>query len=106
MNDTFNPASLPDIFPQIERRYHANVPHCYVVKSDEGSTVAVILWTRSKVMNIEIDNFPHDKRYFSSDIPIRSLDEFVSDMARIGLKLEPRSSSVAADKLAASKKEG
>ena len=80
--------TLEHQFVGLQRVEQSNYPHHFLLNNKFGSTVAQIVWLNNNELRVEIDNFPHDKKYFSSNIPVRTQKEFISDMERIGLFLK------------------
>ncbi len=83
----FNKSTLDSLFNCVERVKNPACEHHYAVLNREGSTAAQIVFHDGGKLCVEVDHFPGQKRYYSSDFPIRSVDDFVSDMRRAGIEL-------------------
>jgi len=63
----------------------------YEVNDKHGNTTGTITFPEADEMRIFVDNFPGAKKYFSSNLPMRSLEQLQADIDRTGLTLIPKS---------------
>jgi hypothetical protein len=59
----------------------------YLLRNEDGHMVDEIVFLTPFAMRILVDNYPGQKLYFSSDLPITSMEQFQSDVERTGIKL-------------------
>lgn len=85
----FDKSKLETQFSNMMRVEGKAYPDHYSIVNAHGSTIAQVVFSGGGEMNIEVDNFPGQKQYYSSSIPHRSLSEFVGDMSRVGIELKP-----------------
>ncbi len=83
----FDKSTLGEHFANLSRVEGKAYPDHYVISNEFGSTIAQIVFTPGDEMNIEVDNFPGQKQYYSSSIPCRSLLDFEMDLQRVGIDL-------------------
>jgi len=83
----FDKSNLETLFSNVGRVANPVCENHYTVFNAHGSTVAQIMFQRGHELVVEVDNFPGQKLYYSSALPIRSVSEFVSDMQRAGIEL-------------------
>lgn len=67
-------------------RDHDRGIYLYLVKSDVGWVDQIVFLSQWE-MRIHVDNFPAQKMGFSSNLPIRTMEEFQRDVERCGIKL-------------------
>lgn len=86
-NENFDASKLDRIYINVERVDH----DCFIVYrvvDEHGNDKGMISILSSNEVNIYVDHFPAEKKYYSSTYPIRSIFDFESDVARAGLKLK------------------
>lgn len=54
----------------------------------EGADRGEFICLDGREWHVTVDNFPSPKRYYATNFPIRSAEEFAHEMKRIGLDLE------------------
>jgi len=84
----FDPSKLDKYFRCVERKEEANNKIQSFALNDHktGSLIAKLTWLPRNELRIYIDNFPSQKLYYSTNFPIRTVEEFQHEMARIRLK--------------------
>ena len=90
MENRFDPENLDKVFSNLEKfedRY-TNCSASYFCVNEKGDRVDSINFLTPSEMRIHVDNFPHQKKFYSSNLPIQSIDEFQKDIERTGLKLK------------------
>lgn len=58
----------------------------YIVADARGDVAEIL--THESEINILLDNFPNQKLHYKYDFPIRSAEEFRTDMLRLGITLK------------------
>ncbi len=84
---TFDKSNLEALFSNVKRVANPVCENYYAVLNEVGSTAAQIMFDDGNKCVIEVDNFPGQKLFYSSDLPIRSVSEFVNDTQRAGIEL-------------------
>ncbi|GAB0154637.1 hypothetical protein [Marinobacterium sp. BA1] len=59
----------------------------FMVYGDYGQEIGMISYLGEGEWRIYVDNFPGQKQYFSTNLPIRSVQELVAEVARTGMVL-------------------
>lgn len=59
----------------------------FTISDQYGNSAGTISYLGEQEWRIFVDNFPAPKRYFSTNLPIKSIEQFESDIARTGLHL-------------------
>lgn len=57
------------------------------VKDEYGNDAGMISYLGENEWRVFVDNFPAEKKYFSWNLPVETLEQFIADMARTGLVL-------------------
>lgn len=84
----FDPAEINELFTNVRKIDHKQGKfECYAVMGLAGD-LAQIAYLNNGEWRIEIDNFPRQKKYYITNLPFSSVEEFQSDMARMGIDLE------------------
>ena len=84
----FSKLKLDSIFGKLKKIKCDDHRVHYCLADSSGNDVAQIVFLGKSELHIEIDNFPSQKKYYQSSFPIRSNDEFIHEMSRVGLVLE------------------
>lgn len=58
----------------------------YVFKDVSGDYLEIILYDEDRSWYFILDNFPMERKMFSHNMPYYSLDQFESDLGRMGIK--------------------
>lgn len=82
----FKHEHLPKLFEGI-RIGKPMMGHKYIVSEDKGD-IAEINYLGNGEWRIFIDNFPNQKKFYTYNFPINSVEQFIDDMKRIGLNLK------------------
>jgi hypothetical protein len=64
----------------------------YRVVNEYGSDAGNIAVLGGSEVRIFVDNFPGQKKYYSCNYPVKTIEQFEMDVARTGLKLVRRDS--------------
>ncbi len=88
--EPFKHYMIPDLFERIRAAGSEPMGTKYIVSEDKGEIAEIIcddigLYSR---WHIIIDNYPAQRKTFSTSLPIITVEEFVKDMARVGLILQ------------------
>lgn len=86
---------MESTFSNVERLKEERFPS-FRVKDKYGNDAGTISNVAANEWHIFVDNFPSPKRYFSTNLPVDSMEQFESDMERTGLvlkRLEARSAT-------------
>lgn len=94
--DKFNPAMLDKYFDNVSRVEHMssrgdNLTVWLVVDKYGNESGRLSYFTSNNQWDIYVDNFPSPKKYYSTNIPIKSAGKFFDDVNRTGLVLVPKS---------------
>lgn len=82
----FDPKHIDKHFKNISiRPYHTGE---LFVLYDECCDVAEIFYMGKGSWHVIIDNFPAPRRNYSTNFPIKTVDEFIIEMKRINLNFE------------------
>jgi hypothetical protein len=89
----FSCKALHEVFSNLEvMKPDTGLSYAYSITQPKGlstraSEVGTVSFSDNTVYFYK-DNFPAPKRYYSSQIPITTYAEFISDLSRVGLDLE------------------
>lgn len=84
----FNPKHLEHHYSNLEV-IADNEFSSYAVLDQVGNHVGQIVYMGEHEWRYLVDNFPADKKFYSSNLPVQTKEQFESDIQRIGLKLIP-----------------
>jgi len=59
----------------------------YRVSDEHGHDAGLITCMSGSEIRVYVDNFPGQKKYFSSNYPVPTIEQFEADIKRTGLKL-------------------
>ena len=82
----FDNTKLDTVF---KRQVKPGNPSCdahYVVKDESGNDIAQVVFMGNE-LNIEVDNFPGQKQYYSTNLPVTSNIQFASELKRVGIDI-------------------
>lgn len=85
----FDPKHLEQLYSNlavVEDKQFSN----YAVLDQIGNQVGQIVYMGDHEWRYLLDNFPAEKKFFSSNLPVKTQEQFESDIQRIGLKLFPK----------------
>jgi hypothetical protein len=77
-------------FERIRKNKSIGRSYRYSITDVHGNDIAQFAFQPSGELLIEIDNFPQQKQYYSTNLPIRTYTEFKSELARVGLDIKLR----------------
>jgi hypothetical protein len=87
------PNELDKHFANISRQeikmYASDRAISFKVTNEFGSDAGDITYLGEGEWRIYVDNFPSQKKYFATNLPMKTVDQFAADVARTGLKLIP-----------------
>ena len=85
----FDHTKLPELFSNVElcERLSSDDFSYYIIKSAKGDSAYIKYFKDQRVWWIEIDNFPHNRKYFETNFPIETKERFISEMKFIGIEL-------------------
>lgn len=86
---SLNNLKLVGVFQNLEKvdQHSDGLLTVYRVIGSNGGDLGTISISHRNELNICVDNFPGDKLYYQSNLPVSSIDQFRSDVERTGLKL-------------------
>ena len=61
-----------------------------VLRNEKGDYAEVMLFAENREWRFMLDNFPFQRKFFASNIPINTIEEFESDLNRMGIPLPKR----------------
>ncbi len=85
----FDPKHLEQLYSNlavVEDKQFSN----YAVLDQIGNQVGQIVYMGDHEWRYLLDNFPAEKKFYSSNLPVKTQEQFESDIQRIGLKLFPK----------------
>ncbi len=87
----FDPLKLHELFLNIREGNNHGVEKAHYILSADKGDIAEILYFAKNEWKIIIDNFPRQRKFYSTNMPIITIEDFISEMARIDLKIKIRS---------------
>jgi hypothetical protein len=80
------PLNIDQLFSNVER---LNDDRCqaFRVCNEYGSDAGTLSYLGKNEWRIYVDNFPGEKKYFSTNLPMNTVRDFLNDISRTGLKL-------------------
>ena len=72
------------------REGNASMGKCYVFSDPDTGSDFFEVYVYGEKMNeyrFVIDNFPAQRKFYTTNLPYESIDDFLSDMKRIGIDL-------------------
>lgn len=84
----FNHEQLPDLFEGV-RIGNAMQGVCYVFSSPKynGDFMEVyVINARTQQWRFVIDNYPRQRKFFATDLPYRTVEDFEHDLVRMGIE--------------------
>jgi hypothetical protein len=82
----FDKSKLDIVFSKLKKPGRQNSEHHYIVIDNIGNQTGQIMFIGNE-LSIEVDNFPGQKKYFSTTLPIGTYSEFASELERAGLEI-------------------
>ncbi len=82
----FDKSKLDTVFSKLKKPGQQNYEYHYVVVDDIGNHAGQIMFSGDE-LSIEVDNFPSQKKYFSTTLPINSYSQFANELDRAGLPI-------------------
>ena len=82
----FNPKNVDKYFSNVSVIEDDRFP-VYSVKDNYGTESGIITYLGKSEWRVYVDNFPSQKKYFACNYPVHTLDQFIADVSRTGLKL-------------------
>ncbi len=88
--ERLNFKDFPTIYKDCRESTHQSfVKESYIFHQNGADYLEVYVLDENNIRYID-DNFPGQRRFFNSNIPIRSIDDFESDLIRMRIKLPER----------------
>lgn len=83
----FDSSRLDEIFCNVRKGkiYSAQKEH-YILKDNSGDIVEFILLDQNE-WRIIVDNYPGKRKLYSTNFPIETVEDFINEMLRVGIKL-------------------
>lgn len=80
---------LPAFFKGIRYSYEASdiITQTYFLYQN-GKDVLSIHWLGDNEWRFVIDNFPHERKYYTTNFPITTTERFIQEMKHIGIDVE------------------
>lgn len=88
--DVLVKSELNAVFERTRKNESVGRNYRYSLTDEHGNDIAQFAFQPTGELLIEIDNFPRDKKYYSTNLPIRTYTEFKSELARVGLDIKLR----------------
>lgn len=85
--EPFEPKRIDKHFKNISRR-PTTMGELFVLYKENKGDIAEIYYMGKGTWHVIIDNFPAQRKNYSTNFPIKTVDEFISEMKRIGLNFE------------------
>lgn len=64
---------------------------CYVFSNAKGDFMEVyVIDARSREWRFVIDNYPRQRKFFMTNLPYRSIEDFEHDLKRMGIEIPIR----------------
>lgn len=86
--EMFDPKKIDTYFTNVDSGEGGRFP-IYFVKDQWGNHTGEISYLGTNGWTIYVDNCPGQKKYFTCNYPVNTLEQFTLDMERTGLKLLP-----------------
>ncbi len=81
----FSHEQLPDIYEGV-RIGSATQGVCYVFKNAKGDFMEVFIIDGRNEWRFVIDNYPRQRKFFSTNLPYRNIEDFEHDLIRMGIE--------------------
>lgn len=85
--------TLDSVFSNVHEMPSRGFEMSWSVLDERGTHMGIIALSASGEMSIEVDNFPAQRKYYSTSIPGVTLSSFFKDVTRCGLSLKKRITS-------------
>ena len=80
------PLKLNSLFSNVEK-VDDNKFQVFRVVNEHGSDAGMITYLGENEWRIYVDNFPLQKKYFTTNLPMNTVQDFINYMQRTGLVL-------------------
>ncbi len=77
---------LDTVFGKLKKPGRQQCEHHYIVVDEIGNQAGQIMFSGDE-LNIEVDNFPGQKKYYSTTLPIKTYLQFAGELERAGLTI-------------------
>jgi hypothetical protein len=81
----FTHEQLPDLYEGV-RKGNATMGFCYIFSNIKGDFMELFIINGQTQWNFVIDNFPRQRKYYSTNLPYRNIEDFEHDLDRIGIE--------------------
>lgn len=90
----FNPKDTDFYFKNVSKVTHNkfadnNKDAVFRVFDEHGNDTGMISYLGENEWRVYVDNFPGEKQYYQWNLPTKTLDDFIRDVGRTGLKIVP-----------------
>jgi|GEM_PF-3269523 len=82
----FDRKDLDKIFERLRKSENPSTDAHYVVADADGKYVGQVVFVGEE-LNIEVDGFPNQKEFYSTNLPIKSNAQFATELERAGLQV-------------------
>ena len=86
----FSLSDLSESFENIHRQKDTALGKSFVVLDKNGISYLELFELGENQIRFVHDNFPMSRRFFNTNIPYTSLEDFESDLRRMNLPIPPR----------------
>ncbi len=81
----FNHEQLPDLYEGV-RIGNGIIGSCYIFSNQKGDFMELFILHNQTQWKFIIDNFPRQRKYYSTNIPYRTVEDFEHDLVRMGIE--------------------
>lgn len=85
----FKHENLPNIYEGV-RIGSATIGVCYVFSNAKGDFMEVFVIDGRADWRFVIDNYPHQRKFYSTNLPYRNIEDFEHDLERMGIEKPTR----------------
>lgn len=82
----FDPDNIHLVFENIREGVKPNLGKSFILSAEKGD-IAEIHYLEKGEWRIFVDNFPGQKKFYSTNFPMKSNRQFMSDLKRVGVVL-------------------
>lgn len=82
----FTHEQLPDLYEGV-RKGNAMTGVCYIFANAKGDFMELFVIDSGTEYRFVIDNYPRQRKFFSTNLPYRSVEDFEHDLIRTGVEI-------------------
>jgi hypothetical protein len=90
-NEKFTHEKLPELFSNITLQKVEDFETRYIINAERGFFGDIVIMKGQSGVKNEwrffLDNYPGQKKYYATNLPFRTVGDFISDMQRLGVPL-------------------